>query len=105
MDIETVRSQLKALRLGVAAAEIESVLSNHKKAVSLGWLGELLERELDARKENALNARIKAAKFPEATTIEGFDFSFNPTIDEPAIRRLPSLGFIQQNRIALFLGN
>ena len=105
MDIETVRSQLKSLRLGVAAAEIDAVLGNQKKAVSLGWLGELLERELDARKENALNSRIKAAKFPEATTIDGFDFAFNPEIDEAAIRRLATLGFIQQNRIALFLGN
>ena len=105
MDIETVRSQLKFLRLNVAAAEIEAVLASQKKAVSLGWLGDLLERELDARKENALNARIKAAKFPEATTLEGFDFTFNPEIDEAAIRRLATLGFIQQNRIALFLGN
>jgi DNA replication protein DnaC len=105
MDIETIRSQLKSLRLIVAATEIDAVLGNQKKAVSLGWLGELLERELDARKENALNSRIKAAKFPEATTIEGFDFEFNPEIDETAIRRLATLGFIQQNRIALFLGN
>jgi DNA replication protein DnaC len=105
MDIETIRSQLKSLRLNVAATEIDAVLGNQKKAVSLGWLGELLERELDARKENALNSRIKAAKFPESTTIEGFDFDFNPEIDEAAIRRLATLGFIQQNRIALFLGN
>ena len=105
MDIETVRSQLKLLRLNVAASEIDAILGNQKKAVSLGWIGELLERELDARKENALNARIKSAKFPEATTVEGFDFAFNPEIDETAIRRLATLGFIQQNRIALFLGN
>jgi len=105
MDIETIRSQHKSLRLNVAATEIDAVLGNQKKAVSLGWLGELLERELDARKENALNARIKSAKFPEATTIEGFDFEFNTEIDEAAIRRLATLGFIQQNRIALFLGN
>jgi DNA replication protein DnaC len=105
MNIETVRSQLKNLRLGVAAAELDSVLSRNKKAVSLGWLSELLEREQDARKEASLNHRIKAAKFPEVTTIDGFDFAFNPEIDETTIRNIATLSFVQQNRIALFLGN
>lgn len=105
MDIETLRAQLKILRLPVAATEIDSVLSRQKKAVAVGWLSELLERELDARKENALKSRIKSAKFPEITTIDGFDFGFNPEIDEDAIRRLATLSFVEQNRIALFLGN
>lgn len=105
MDIETIRAQLKTLRLPIAATEIDVVLSKHKKAVTISWLAELLERELDARKENALHARIKAAKFPEVTTLDSFDFGFNPEIDETAIRRLATLSFVQQNRIALFLGN
>lgn len=105
MDVETVRAQLKSLRLGAAAAELDTVLSRHKKAVSLGWLAELLEMELDARKENSLNHRIKTAKFPEVTTVDGFDFAFNPEIDETAIRNLATLSFVRENRIALFLGN
>jgi DNA replication protein DnaC len=105
MDIETLRAQLKILRLPIAASEIDAVLSKQKKAVAVGWLSELLERELDARKENALRSRIKSAKFPEITTIDAFDFGFNSEIDEEAIRRLATLSFVQQNRIALFLGN
>jgi DNA replication protein DnaC len=105
MDIETLRAQLKILRLPIAASEIDAVLSKKKKAVAVGWLSELLERELDARKENALRSRIKSAKFPEITTIDAFDFGFNSEIDEEAIRRLATLSFVQQNRIALFLGN
>lgn len=105
MNIETIKAQLKSLRLPVAAMEIDAVLIKQKKAVALGWLAELLEREIDARKENALNFRIKSAKFPEVTTIEEFDFGFNPEIDEETIRNLATLSFIQQKRIALFLGN
>ena len=105
MEVERLRAQLKILRLPVAATEIDAVLSKQKKAVSIGWLSELLERELDARKENALKSRIKSAKFPEITTIDGFDFGFNPEIDEETIRRLATLSFVRQNRIALFLGN
>jgi len=105
MDVETIRNQLKSLRLATAARELDSVLTRQKRAVNLGWMSELLEREIDSRKESALRTRIKAAKFPEVTSLETFDFAFNPRIDEEAIRRLATLSFIAQNRIALFLGN
>jgi DNA replication protein DnaC len=105
MDVETIRNQLKSLRLATAARELESVLTKQKKAVNLSWMADLLERELDSRRESALRTRIKAAKFPEVTSLETFDFAFNPEIDEESIRRLATLSFIPQNRIALFLGN
>ncbi len=54
MNIETVRNQCKALRLHTAATELEEVVSEHKKAVSLTWISDLLEREIDARREKAL---------------------------------------------------
>lgn len=104
MNIEIVRSQLRDLRLPVAAQEVETVLADQKKAVSLDWISELLQRELDARRENSLRARIKAAHFPEVTTLESFDFAFNPDIDEEKIRELATLKFMDQNQIALFLG-
>src|SRR3972149_3526707 len=82
MNIETVRHQFKALRLHTAATELEEVVSEHKKAVSLTWISDLLEREIDARREKALMGRIKRASFPEITTLE----------------------FLQLNQICLFLG-
>jgi len=68
MNVETVRSQLRTLKLHTAASELEEVLAENKKAVSLSWLSDLLEREVDARRERALMARIKRANFPEITT-------------------------------------
>jgi len=104
MNVETVRSQLRTLKLHTAASELEEVLAENKKAVSLSWLSDLLEREVDARRERALMARIKRANFPEITTLEGFDWSFNPDINEGQIRELATLNFIQNNQICLFLG-
>lgn len=104
MNIETVRHQFKALRLHTAAAELEEVVSEHKKAVSLTWISDLLEREIDARREKALMGRIKRASFPEITTLEGFDWSFNPEINESQIREFATLDFLQLNQICLFLG-
>lgn len=104
MTTEVLRALLTDLRLHTASREIETVLANQKKAVSLGWVSDLLERELDARREKGLNHRLKNARFPEITTLEGFDFAFNPDIDEEKIRELSTLKFIDQNQIALFLG-
>lgn len=104
MNIETLKSQLKELRLPIAATEIEAVLADQRKAVSLGWVSELLQREIDTRRENRLKTRIKSARFPEVTTLEGFDFDFNPDIDQEKIRKLATLKFIDQHQIALFLG-
>lgn len=78
--------------------------AKHKAAVSLHWVSELLERELDARKQRALQKRIERAQFPELATLEAFDWRFNPKIDKDKIEELTQLEFIRNNRIALFLG-
>jgi DNA replication protein DnaC len=104
MNVEVVKNQLKHLRLATAAKEIDEILVNHKKAVSLTWLSDLLDRELTARKENGLKLRIKQAGFPEITTLENFDWTFNPHVDEKKIRSLSDLSFVEENRTALFLG-
>lgn len=104
MNTETIKSLLTDLRLNVAARDIDGILANQRKAVSLAWVAELLEHEVDDRKEKSLDRRIKAAHFPELTTLEAFDFKFNPDIDEEKIRDLATLKFMDQNQIALFLG-
>jgi len=104
MNVETVKNQFKSIKLFTAAQELEQVLSKHKKAVSLSWISDLLEREIDARKEKALMGRIKRARFPEITSLETFDWSFNSQINETHIQQLATLEFIPLNRICLFLG-
>lgn len=58
MELETIRMQLSQLRLPTAAKELQDVLSKQKKAVTLGWVSALLEREIDARRESSLKARL-----------------------------------------------
>lgn len=104
MNIETVRSQLKTIRLHTAASELHEVVAEHKKAVSLSWISDLLQREIDSRREKSLIARIKRANFPEIVTLETFDWSFNPEINESHIQEIATLEFIANNRICLFMG-
>jgi DNA replication protein DnaC len=96
MNVETVKTQLRSLRLSAAARELEDVLLQHKKAASLDWLCDLLARELEARKQNALKLRFKQAGFPQSASLE--------TFDEAKIRELATLTFIDEHGIALLLG-
>lgn len=104
MNVEVIRTQMRTLKLRTAANEIEEVLTGHKQAVDLGWAQELLEREIDARKERSIHNRIQRAEFPEVTTLEAFDWKFNSKIDKAKIEELASLQFVRDNRISLFLG-
>lgn len=104
MNVETVKSQLRWLKLTTSAKEFDEVASEHKAAVSLNWVSQLLEREIDMRKERGLQKRIERASFPELRTLEEFDWKFNSKIDRDKIEELAKLEFIRANRIGLFLG-
>lgn len=104
MDLETIKQQLKQVRLSHASREIDDVVEKHKKAVNITWVTDLLTREIDSRKENTIRLRIKKAGFPELTSLENFDWSFNPEIGEARIRELSELKFVEENQVALFLG-
>jgi len=104
MNLEIIKQQLKQVRLSHASREIDSIVEKHHKAVQLDWVSALLEKEIDARRENTIRLRIKKAGFPELTSLENFDWSFNPEIGEARIRELAELKFIDDNLIALFLG-
>ncbi|MBI4573260.1 MAG: ATP-binding protein [candidate division NC10 bacterium] len=105
MNAETVRTQLKSLNLTTAARELDEVLARNRSAASLDWVSELLEREIDTRRERALQRRIAQAEFPELKTLEAFNWAFNPKIDRTKIEELAGLDFVRQRRIALFLGH
>src|SRR5258708_6799527 len=105
MQIDVIREQLKQLRLPSAMAELEMILQKRKIKSDINWLSELLEAELDARKESALERRIKKASFPERTTLEQFNWEFNKKLPREQIEDLATCEFVERNEIALFLGN
>jgi DNA replication protein DnaC len=104
MNPAGLRQQLKTLKCSTAARELDAVLTRHRQAASLEWVSDLLAREIDARRERSLNKRIVRAEFPEVTTLESFDWDFNPKIPQAKIQALAGLSFVEDNRIALFLG-
>jgi DNA replication protein DnaC len=105
MTIDVIREQLKNLKLSVASQSLEAVITKSKSRVDVQWLSELLEIELDARKDNATERRIRRADFPERRSLEQFNWDFNKKIPREKIEDLATLKFIEKNEIALFLGN
>src|SRR5260370_5126986 len=68
----------------------------------------LLERalaaELDGREQKAIARRLKAARMPGKKTLDGFDFTFQPTLSERRLRELADLSFVRTCTNVVFLG-
>ena len=104
MSIEVLQSLLKSLRLPIAANELPCVLEESRKAINVSWAVDLLQREVDHRREGNLNRRIKRGNFQLMKALEQFDWDFNPKIRRDSIENLAAMNFIDDKEIILFLG-
>jgi len=55
------------------------------------FLERALTAELDGREQKAIARRLKAARIPSKKTLDGFEFSFQPTLSERRLRELADL--------------
>ena len=104
MSVETLQSLLRTLKLSTSALELHEVLMVNKKAANLSWVIELLQREVDSRREGALQRRINQGNFKLMKSLEQFDWDFNPCIARASVEELASLDFIRNKEIVLYLG-
>jgi len=104
--LEQARSYLEQLGLTEAAAVLESRLEHaaQKQLSYVEVLGDLLGVEAAARRERCLRTRTRMAHLPYHRTLEQFDFSFQPSIDERVVRELSTLTFIADGANVLLLG-
>ena len=104
MNQVLIEKLLRDLKLPTAANSLGEILTATKDAVKLGWLANLLQREVDARKEKLLQSKIARSKMPDVKTFEGFDWDFNPSINRSRMETFGELSFLKENGIILFLG-
>ncbi len=104
MTVKAVEKILRDLKLVTAANELSDVLKQSKENVSLGWITNLLQREIDSRIEKSLQSKIIRSKIPKLKSFEEFEWEFNPGISREKIEDIASLEFIKNNGIVLFLG-
>jgi len=97
---------LKQLRLSGILATLEA---RHRQAIDGKWsyiefLSRLLEDEVERRAQKQLALRVRRATLTTTKTLEGFDFSFNPSINRQQILQLASGDYIRQKHNVLICG-
>ena len=97
MSIKSLETLMFDLRLKTASGEVRALLKEYKSNASLDWITDLLQREVDARKEKALQNRIRRAKFPTLKSFEQFDWKFNKSIVKKDFEELGNLEFLEEN--------
>ncbi|RKL62599.1 AAA family ATPase [Thermoanaerobacteraceae bacterium SP2] len=106
IDLEKARSHLEELGLLNAAAFLNVLLERAQRENStyLALLNNLLETELAERQRRNIEVRSKLARLPYKKTLEEFDFTFQPSIDEKQIKELATMAFVHRTENVIFLG-
>jgi DNA replication protein DnaC len=68
------------------------------------YLTRLLEGECLRRKDNRIQRRLRAARFPVLKSLDSFNWSWPKKINRPEIQNLFRLQFLEQNSNVIFLG-
>lgn len=84
----------------------EYIHKTSKKPMTLTEsLNYLLGEEIKYKDSRAAEGIIKASNFPFKKTLDDYDFSFQPSVNENQIRELSNLGFIENHENIVFIGN
>ena len=100
-------SAFTTLRIPVKSEALDELLTRAEREnlPYLGFLDLLLGAEADARRERAVERRIRQARFADNRTLEGFDWNFNPkTFDRMQIEELATGDFIRRHTNLLMVG-
>lgn len=70
-----------------------------------GALGEMAAAEVARKEARDLARRIRAAGFPYVKGLDGFDFSFQPSLPRPVVEELATLRFLEAGENVLLVGS
>lgn len=97
---------LELLNLYESATYIKELYrSNNLKEEQLEFINSLLSNQVIMRKEHLKLYNVKRAGFPSIKTIEEYDFSFQPSIQEDKIKSILYSNFYEKAENIIFLGN
>jgi DNA replication protein DnaC len=101
-----LKHHLKALKLPTVLAECEKVAQRAAadNIDHLGFLLQVCERELIERERRAAERRLKAARFPAAKTLDGFDFAARPGLNKLLILDLVRGDYLVRRENVLLVG-
>jgi DNA replication protein DnaC len=102
-----LKHHLKALRLPTIMSESERIASRcaAENVDHLGYLLQLCELELLERERKAAERRLKAARFPAIKTLDGFDFTAQPSVNKTLVAELLRCAYIDARENIILAGN
>ena len=106
METHQLEAKLKTLRLSGMLDTLEARLAQTRggELGHLEFLEVLLEDEIGRREAKALSERIRRARFEDEATLEGFDFTDNPSLPAPLIRDLAALRWLERGESVILYG-
>lgn len=104
--IERIRSHLVGLKMPRALEILDHTVRQLERGEisPLDAVDALLGEELTLREGRRIKAALKMGRLLNIKTLDGFDFSFQPSLDRNRILTLAQLEFIDRREVVHFLG-
>lgn len=101
-----LKKQLKELRLKSVLENVDVRIRQaiEDKSSYLNFLSTLIQDEIDNRRFEKHQRRLKQAAFKKLKYLKDFDYSFNPEINKQAIMQLETCDFIQRSENVIICG-
>ena len=104
--LDRIRGALVGLKMPRALEALDHIMQKQEqgKISGIEALDALLSEEYATRETRRIDVALKTAKLMPIKTLEGFDFSFQPSLDRERIAALAQLDFIRRAEVVHFLG-
>ncbi len=101
-----VVEHLTRLRLRYVADRLDAVLNDAARTepTYLDFLDSVLRQEVDAKQRTRVAMGLKIAHFPTVKTLDDFDFTFQPSVDQRLVRELATGHFLAHAENILIFG-
>lgn len=101
---EIAKVQEYAKLLSLANLAEDDLLFQNASKEQIIFLAEVLQRELEVRREKGIEKRIKLSQIPEIKKFEDFDITFNKKITKEMLGKLDSLEWLFSRYNIVFVG-
>lgn len=104
--VDRIRRYLVGLRMPRALEILDHTIRQLERGeiAPLEAVDALLGEELNLREGRRIKAALKMGRLLNIKTLDGFDFSFQPSLDRNRILTLAQLEFIDRREVVHFLG-
>ena len=103
---DVLKQYLTSLKMPALKLKLAEVLmtAEREKLSYQDFLVKTLQVEFEARQEKAFTRRLKQSNLAQGPTIENFDFTFQTSITEKAVKQLLAFEWLEQAFNLIFLG-